>query len=142
MYALIVLLSIVQISSCTTPLLISPKVLIYNRSTQEMAVFLNFDYPDTSIRGAKFISKRVPISELAGSAPSRYSWIKSLEKSQKVTIYFMPNSLLDNYGEKEAKRRFKPSEKLVLSLEDLKSSGWKIFYPYELNKTFKAVSHP
>lgn len=134
-------LAVLQIA-CSGAFYISPKIRITNHSNIEMMLLVNFDYPDTGVDGAKYRIWRIAPNAENWYGDNRQYWINQMKKNGKVTVFFMPRSLREDYGREEAKRRFKPKEKLILTLEDLKSSKWEILYPYELNKTFKAVPHP
>jgi len=127
---------------CAGSFYITPKIMFTNHSSQEMMVLANFNYPDTSLEKAQYRVWRMAPEGKQRYGNDQYYWKKNLRKSGKVTIFFMPRSLREEYGKEEAKKQFKPKEKLILSLEDLEKAEWQIFYPYELNKTFKTVPHP
>ena len=97
----------------------------------------NYHYPDTSSENTK-IATRINKNSYAGPPRSRF---ESGFRRGKISFFFMPRKLFDDYGLNEAKKRFKPTEKLIVSKADLEKANWEIHYPFKWNKTFKPVPH-
>ncbi len=104
------------------------KIRIDNHSDQDIIVLVNYLYPDDSVKNA-FYNGYTDAHSKGSIAAVNTTWEEIIIRSKKITLFFMPKSYPEEFGEQKAKRYVSEKDKITLSIEDLEKMDWIVIYP-------------
>ena len=103
------------------------KLKVANNAPYPIAIFVNFQYPDTSFALA-WTMDYIPAKDTGGVHVMHDSWDGILAKTKFVTIFFVREDSASKYSINE-RTMLHPLKTITLTQSELEALNWTIDYP-------------
>ncbi len=103
------------------------KLKVANHASYDVAVFVNFQYPDTSFNQAS-LNRYISANDTGNLIVVNRKWEDVIKEVKTISLFFVPGDSAEKYGY-EWRGNLKPIMKLVLTESQLDSLNWIITFP-------------